>query len=256
MKNMIYPLLVLTMLIFSLQIKPLNALGIDVDNSGTASVLDCLRIQQYLLNYELPESNSPDVDGNGVVTSKDVLLCQLGLLGLMPYSLQELDSVDIGSTIELNIQNFDRITSMYLDSQEIDITSSINLPCSEEALTLSKHIIELKFEYNGLFLVAPRIEISTSGQATDACLDQLEAENSSTLPSACDSDVIHVVDRFGDFTGSTSNAPSGEGASCGEGAASQEVVHFFSINQDAILCLSTSGSSYDTVLHVRRRCAA
>jgi Cys-rich repeat protein len=59
-----------------------------------------------------------------------------------------------------------------------------------------------------------------------------------------------VVAAFGDTPGTTAGADV-HTASCGFGATGPEDVYAFAVNVAGTLCLSTAGSAFDTVLHVR-----
>ena len=59
------------------------------------------------------------------------------------------------------------------------------------------------------------------------------------------------MDRAGELRGTTVGAPSDHGASCDDGSESPEVVYVLEVDEPSQLCLSTAGSAYDTVVHVR-----
>ena len=60
----------------------------------------------------------------------------------------------------------------------------------------------------------------------------------------------NVIEGYGDGS-STQNAPSNELAECGNGARSNETVFQWTAANDGPVCLLTTDSDYDTVIHVR-----
>lgn len=62
------------------------------------------------------------------------------------------------------------------------------------------------------------------------------------------------IERAGLVLGSTAEASSDVGASCGNGAGSSERAFLLDIGVEGPVCLETLGSGYDTVLHVQTRC--
>ena len=66
---------------------------------------------------------------------------------------------------------------------------------------------------------------------------------------ACDAPTAYEIGAV--VRGSTVGVGADHGASCGFNAASPEAVFVFSVDADQAVCLSTAGSAYDTVLHVR-----
>ncbi len=60
---------------------------------------------------------------------------------------------------------------------------------------------------------------------------------------------------FGVYRGTTRGAADEVGARCADGADAPEVALRFELDRDADVCLSTMGSAYDSVLHVRTACA-
>ena len=71
---------------------------------------------------------------------------------------------------------------------------------------------------------------------------------------ACEEALIVPIEGAGSYPGSTIGAPSSLFASCGGDADGAEVVHRFSSAAGGQFCASTSGSSFDTVLHIRSSC--
>ncbi len=71
-------------------------------------------------------------------------------------------------------------------------------------------------------------------------------------PAACDAP--QRVGEPGVFEGSTVDGPAEVGASCGGGARSPEAAFEIDLGVDGPVCLSTIGSTFDTVLHVQARC--
>ncbi|MCA9537823.1 MAG: hypothetical protein KC620_02980, partial [Myxococcales bacterium] len=62
-------------------------------------------------------------------------------------------------------------------------------------------------------------------------------------------DDFNVIDVGDSVDGTTAGAPSNHGATCGSNAGSPESV--FAFAGDGEVCVSTQGSAYDTVLHIR-----
>ena len=89
----------------------------------------------------------------------------------------------------------------------------------------------------------------------DGCDANCEVEAPPPGDGSCDPDAIRAVPRFGEYRGTTEGAPADQGASCGGGAGSSEVVYAFRLAAAGTVCLSTEGSRFDTVLHVRTTCA-
>ncbi|MCA9545271.1 MAG: hypothetical protein KC613_12795, partial [Myxococcales bacterium] len=64
-------------------------------------------------------------------------------------------------------------------------------------------------------------------------------------------DLPTLIEGEGVFEGTTAGAPATVGAACGGGAGSSEVVFEFAPAAAGDWCFTTTGSLYDTVLHVR-----
>lgn len=71
-------------------------------------------------------------------------------------------------------------------------------------------------------------------------------------PAACVDPT--VIDAPGSYAGSTQDAPSEVGASCGGGARSPERAFRVELGVEGPICVSTFGSGYDTALYVQARC--
>ena len=85
-----------------------------------------------------------------------------------------------------------------------------------------------------------------------ACLE--EAMCAQPLePTTCQEDTLISIETWGSVTGTTEGLPDEIHGRCG-GQASGEQVYRFSPPSDGPFCVSTAGSEFDTLLHVRKRC--
>ncbi|MCA9524775.1 MAG: hypothetical protein KC549_00580, partial [Myxococcales bacterium] len=97
------------------------------------------------------------------------------------------------------------------------------------------------------------------GEVPPACVDDADCaageicEAGACVPAAVNGtcDAPNPVAAFGELRGSTNGAPAVAGASCGGGATGPEAVYVFALNGPGDVCVSTAGSAFDTVLHVR-----
>jgi hypothetical protein len=66
-----------------------------------------------------------------------------------------------------------------------------------------------------------------------------------------------VIDGFDIWHGTTESGFATQVSTCGEEAESKEQIFSWTTQVDGLVCMTTIGSAYDTVLHVRREiCAA
>ena len=72
-------------------------------------------------------------------------------------------------------------------------------------------------------------------------------------PAACAPSALFTAPSFGSYGGSTLFAPAEERGSCA--GSGNEHVYRFIAPQTGAVCVDSSGSSYDTALHVRSECA-
>ena len=83
------------------------------------------------------------------------------------------------------------------------------------------------------------------------CYDEMcLAENPA---AACEADYLVELPGVGVYEGNTANNPTGQGASCAETDDSPEVMHRVVFDEAAQFCVSSTGSSFDTVVEVRRQ---
>jgi len=83
------------------------------------------------------------------------------------------------------------------------------------------------------------------------CYDELcLAENPA---AACEADLLVELNGVGVYEGNTANAPTGQNVSCAETGESSEVIHRVVFDEADQFCVSSTGSSFDTVVEIRRQ---
>ena len=88
----------------------------------------------------------------------------------------------------------------------------------------------------------------------DVCLDGLCQEPPGPN-AACEPEALVALPGAGRYEGNTTGKPFGLNARCADTEEQPEVVHQVRFDRDTPICVSTVGSSFDTVLSVRRaRC--
>ena len=90
-------------------------------------------------------------------------------------------------------------------------------------------------------------------EAADCADDQLCADGACVAGEQGSCEAL-IVGGPGDYAGLTAG-DNVHGASCGGGAASPESVYQITFGEAGVVCITTGGSAFDTVLHVRSDCA-
>lgn len=85
-----------------------------------------------------------------------------------------------------------------------------------------------------------------------ACLSRPECAQPSD-PLACEEGTVITLTDWGTYTGNTEGATDEVHGSCG-GQSAGEVIYRFTPSIDGPFCVSTQGSEYDTLLHIRKTC--
>ena len=85
-----------------------------------------------------------------------------------------------------------------------------------------------------------------------ACLDRPECAQPLN-PMACEEGAVTVIETWGTYRGTTEGATDELHGSCG-GQSAGEIIYRFAPPSDGAFCVDTLGSTYDTLLHVRKTC--
>ena len=199
---------------------------------GRTPINGMLGISAFVEGVGLPRSRQCDSDGVRADRSLPALpeFDQAGFNDVL-NNPSEMESLVL----------FHLVTNEYT-VEELSLLESIT---SDEG---TDHVLSVGL--NGIFTIGGHPLVEADRNAYNGIIHTIDAVlRPPAEPDACEDPV--EIEAFGVFEGTTADGGSRYGSTCGALAESPEKVFSFTPDRDSRVCISTEGSDFDTVLHVR-----